>query len=407
MEKAKIKRRVRQAKAARAKAGGHPGGRRPYGYRYESEPSRLVVDPVEAGVVRRMFALAETTSQRKIARILNAEGIASSTGARWAQSVVARVLGSPLYLGKIRRRRPDGGWELHDGQHEPIVDEALWQRVNRSRGTPERRAGGRPSASGHLPTRGLLRCGSCGLAMIPVASHRGRAETYKCIGRRDHGPEFCRQPSVRRTLIDEALLGELTSRYFDLDGARDRLREQQAAELPIAQAAVVDAEREVAAAEARIARVDRGWQDGVLSDAKYQRQGAALEDELAGAKEAVEQARGRVEQITEAGTATDAEEALLPQLADLKALVSGTVDHARDVESLRTVIRTLFERIILREWSWEDLAEIEAAGVGVSEGLFLIPVLREGVADWSSLPPTINRQPLPLLAGKVTTPPCR
>jgi hypothetical protein len=157
--------------------------------------------------------------------------------------------------------------------------------------------------------------------------------------------------------------------------------------------------------EARIAKVDRGWQDGVLSDAKYRRQSAALEDELAGAREAVEQAAGRVEQITEAGTATDAEEALLAHLADLKALVSGTVDRVRDVQSLRADIRTLFKQVILRRWSWEHLDEIEAAGVGAGECLFLIPVLREGVVDWSTwMAPEINRVPLP---GVLTPSTCR
>ena len=61
-----------------------------------------------------------------------------------------------------------------------------------------------------------------------------------------YGVDFCDQPSVYRTVIDEALLNELTSRYLDLDGARDRLREQQASALPRAEAALAEAEREVA-----------------------------------------------------------------------------------------------------------------------------------------------------------------
>ncbi len=88
MEKAKTKRRVRQAKGARAKAGGHPGGKRPFGYQYPSRdpddrPAPLLVDPVEAAVIRRMFDMAQATSQRRIAYILNAEGIAASLGGRW------------------------------------------------------------------------------------------------------------------------------------------------------------------------------------------------------------------------------------------------------------------------------------------------------------------------------------
>ena len=72
----------------------------------------------------------------------------------WAQSAVAKVLSNPLYIGKIRHRVGDD-WQLYDGRHEPIVDADLWHRVNRSRATSERRAGGRPLASSHLLTRGL------------------------------------------------------------------------------------------------------------------------------------------------------------------------------------------------------------------------------------------------------------
>ena len=405
LEKAKIKRRVRQAKDARAKAGGHPGGKRPFGYQYpprdlDDRPAPLMVDPLEAAVVRRMFEMAQATSQRKIAAILNAEGIPASLGGRWTQSTVARVLGSPLYIGKIRRKVA-GEWEWFDGQHDAIIDEDLWRRVNASRATKERRAGGRPMKSNHLLTRGLLRCGLCGSAMQPVASYNGRPEVYKCLGRQSHGPGFCRQPSVHRALIDDALLAQLTSRYFDLDGARDRLRERQATELPNAEAAVAEAEHEVAAAEARIARVTRGWQDDVITDDEYRRQSAALRDELAGAKEAVTQARGFVEQIKAAGATTDAEEALLRLLADLKALVSGTVDEARDVESMRTVIRQLFEQIDLVSPN-QPFGPISSPGGGVvipHDGLpqpapyWLLPHLRPQMVDWRAFEPI--RQPLP------------
>lgn len=98
--------------------------------------------------------------------------------------------------------------------------------------------------SAQLPTRGTLRC-SCGSWMTPVTKP-GRPDVYLCIGRRDHGPEFCSQSRMRRDLVDRAALAEIASTYLDLDDARDRLRARQAWELPLAEAAVADAEREVA-----------------------------------------------------------------------------------------------------------------------------------------------------------------
>lgn len=347
MEKAKIKGRVRQAKDARAKAGGHAGGRRPYGYRFPDEPGGpLSVDPIEAQVVRRIFDLAQATSQRKIARILNDEGITAAEGGRWSQGQINRMLGNALYLGKIRRR-VGGEWELHDGQHEAIVDEDLFDRVNATRATKERRAGGRPLKSGHLLTRGLLRCGRCGSAMIPVTSYRDCPDVYLCVGRRDHGPGFCAQPQVHRTLIDSALLAQLTSRYFDLDATRDRLRESRAGATTRADTAVGDAERELAKADANLARVKADYVNGEITASEWRELRADLEESRSAALEALTQAQGSLDELRTAGATTDAEEALLRHLADLKQLVSGTVDQAGDIESLRTVIRSLFASIDL------------------------------------------------------------
>lgn len=412
LEKEQIGQRVRQAKSARAKAGGHPGGGRAFGYRLrdltaEGTPTGpLTVDPVEAAVVVRMFQMAMTTSQRQIAHILNAEHIVTSRGGLWHQSVVARVLSSPLYLGKIRRK-VDGEWEIHDGQHDAIVDEALWERVNRSRATPQRREGGRPLTSGHLLTRGILRCGSCGSAMIPYAL-RDRSDTYRCAGRHQHGTDFCGQTPVRRDVIDEALLEQLTSRYFDLDGARERIRARQASELPLARAAVTEAQRELAQAEARIAKVTRGWQDDVIGDEEYALQRAALDEERAGAHEAVEQAQGRVDSFKNQQTTTDAEEGLLRHLADLKEMVVGTVSSARDVEGLRTVVRQLFASVEL--CGPEHPFGQGADGVLIPEGdqdpmvgsARLLIRMRPEMVDWQAWKPIKSSLP-----EQPTPPPCR
>jgi hypothetical protein len=227
------------------------------------------------------------------------------------------------------------------------------------------------------------------------------------MGRRDHGSGYCQMPSQRRDVIDGALLAELTSRYFDLDGTRDRLRAQIESEVPTAQTAVQDALRELRQAESRIAKVVRGWQDEILADDEYRLQRTDLDAERDGAHAALEQAERKLAQIEANGTTTDAEEALLNHLADLKRLVSATVGSAssQDTEALRTVIRTLFKQVILRPWSWEELDEIEATGkVSAGDGLFLIPVVRVGVVDWSTFPPKTNLVPVP---GEVTTSRCR
>lgn len=354
-ERKRTAERVKASKAARALAGGHPGGRRPYGYTFaptgetgkHGKPlTRLAPDPVEAPILLGIFESADSgVSQRRIARRLADEGVRGPRGKLIAQARIAAWLANPLYKGIIRRRVGDG-WELHPGQHPAIVPEALWDRVNASRASTPRRAGGRPKLGRHLLGGRVFRCGQCGSAMIAVnRPERDGQQAYLCVGHRDRGSEFCSQLSVRRELVDAALLTELTSRYIDLDATRRRLEDRQRADVAIARDTVAHAERDLADADARLARIRRGWQSGVLDDDEFQAQRSDVSGERDGAQAAVAQARARVDAIEAAGPLKDSEQALLGHLADLKASVAGAVGRAPDLEALRTVIGQLFERV--------------------------------------------------------------
>jgi site-specific DNA recombinase len=428
LEKGQIAQRVAQMKVARAEAGGWPGGSRPFGYAIADTGRRgkrdkkileLSPHPVERKIVVRMFKMARATSQRKIAAILNAEGIRSANGALWTQATVAIVLRNPLYIGKIRRgvyavktvkgqpNRVRVDWKTYKGQHDAIVDETLWDEVQKKLGDPVRRAGGRPTKVRHLLTRGLLRCENCRSAMHPVTK-LGRPDVYECLGRQNHGPGFCRQPQMRRELVDRAIVAEVSRRYLDLDGARDRLRAAQEFEQPLAEAAVADADREVAAAEARIAKVVRGWQDEVIDDAEYARQRSDLDGKLAGAREQLEQARAHVEQIRTTTVTTDAEEELLRHLADLRALVSDTVEEARDPESMRAVLRQLFASVRLVKYPAPIAFIPEGAaqdGAMIGDGAYaLLPVSR-----WQMVGPDLEpiKAAVPGLDEKPNAATCR
>jgi hypothetical protein len=187
-----------------------------------------------------------------------------------------------------------------------------------------------------------------------------------------------------------------------MDGTRQRLRQRINSELPLAQATIAGAERELAKADARIAKVVRGWQDEVIGDQEYERQRVDLDSEHQAATAALQRAADHARQVETQGVTTDVEEAPLRHGADLKLLVSKTVDRAGDLEALRTVIRTLFKHVILRRSGDGDeveRAEIKAAGVGAGDGMVLIPVLREDVADWSTA-----TQDQPVAAARRTDP---
>ena len=173
-----------------------------------------------------------------IARRLNREGIHSAERKQWTQGTVRRILSNPLYCGKIARH--DG---VFKGAHEPIVSDETWNAAAKMRNfAPKRKNknpkgnlrgsvagsnnnGGRQPKGRHLLTKGLLRCGSCGAAMVPRTESRkeGQRELYMCLGRH-RDIESCEQGSVERATVDEAILRELSIRYLDLEATRERLR---------------------------------------------------------------------------------------------------------------------------------------------------------------------------------------
>ena len=366
-EKAKIKARTRAGLAARARAGGLSGGPRPYGY--DRVNKSLMIVPHEAEVVRRMFEDSiNGMSQRMISRALTDEGVPTARGGVWASSNVGAILANPLYRGCFMFNG-----ETLKGTHEAIVSEDVWARAELVRSSKVRR-GGRWPDGGHLLVKGVLVCGQCGYAMIPrkIFGNGGR-ERYQCRGRMERGKSFCDQPSIRRELIDGPFLDALTTHYIDLEATQARIEARTASDLTIAREAVIQAETEVQRTEARLAKIQRGWQDEVIDDNEYRQQRDQLLAEQEGAQAALQRAQDHVAKTERTGVMGDAQQALLRHLATIKEAVADGVGRAPDLNALRNVIGTLFEKIELVRWgSW---------GIDGDPGGWMAPVEQPAVVD--------------------------
>jgi site-specific DNA recombinase len=343
-EKAQIGQRVKQAMRARARAGLHPGGPPPYGYRWEDKS--LVVVPHEKEVVKRIYRdYINGMGQRAVVRALNESNIPTRHGGPWQQSAVVRVLSSVIYVGRLSVKG-----EVMPGAHGAIISDETWNRAQDIRTGALRRKGGRHPEGGHLLARGVLRC-TCGSAMIPRKARAGvERDRYMCRGRIEHGPEFCSQPSIRRELIDEPFLAHLLDGYIDLEATRKRIQERTASALTLAQEALTQAEREAASAEAKLARVRGHYQDGKIEADDWAEQRPGLTAGLEAAREAVLRAQEHVQQTEQTGVVGDAEHALLDHLAALKKAVTAGVGAAPDLAALRNVIGQIFESVQLVRW---------------------------------------------------------
>ena len=209
---------------------------------------RLVIDPIQAIVVRRifeMYARAEGGYQY-IARCLNKEGILSPRkpqrlGLRgWSQATVKGILANQKYRGivifnrmktvlhpekgtTLHRRRPEQEWIRQEVPGLRIIDETTWDAVvaqrDRVRETSgSNKVGGlsRTVASRSYLFSGLLRCGQCGGSMTMSGGVNG---SYRCNGaRRRLG--CTNKLGLRRASLEQQMIDTICARMlseFDVE----------------------------------------------------------------------------------------------------------------------------------------------------------------------------------------------
>jgi site-specific DNA recombinase len=311
-------------------------GPRPYGYCWEDDS--LVVVPREALTVRRIYEeTIQGRSQMAVARSLNGDGIPAMLGGRWHQPTIRKILRNPLYIGRIVH-----GGEVYDGEHDAIVDKPTWEAAQRIRPTSANHGGGRHPRGSHLLTRGLLRCGRCGAAMLPRTEGRpGRArEVYRCAtNTEDRGA--CPQMAVPREDIDGPMLAELSRRYLDVDATVQQWRERRSADAALAAGTLADAERELAQTDAALARIRQDYRDGRITASEWRDFQRELNAEQVALAAQVEQARTRTEELSD----DEVEAEVLRRLADIRAALIGQLEQAPDLDSLRALLRRILKDV--------------------------------------------------------------
>ena len=213
----------------------------PYGYnRLPGDKQTLVVDPVASTVVKRIFELA---AQRKgpaeIANILSDDHVlipsaytlkyhpeqtnhrADPDNCNWSCSTVSQLLRRREYLGHtilrksistnfkndIRRAATEDELLIFPNTHEPIIDQDLWDAVQKTRKRIRRRPSERSSGSVSRYS-GLLFCADCGNRMS-YESHLKKDGTrvynYRC-GTYNINTKDCTVHYIPEKALDQLVL---------------------------------------------------------------------------------------------------------------------------------------------------------------------------------------------------------
>src|SRR5271170_53788 len=152
--------RIRDKIAASKRKGMWMGGLVPLGY--EVCDQRLVINPSEAETVRQIFQrYCELGSVRLLKEELDRNGVQSklrtaksgtrSGGHSFSRGALYSLLGNPIYVGEVRHKGT-----RHPGQHQPIVERAVWDKTQELLHAHAARARGKTTKSMSSPLAGKL-----------------------------------------------------------------------------------------------------------------------------------------------------------------------------------------------------------------------------------------------------------
>ena len=231
LEREQIKERMSMGKAGRAKEGRwHGGGYSPIGYDYHDK--ELHINEYEAVHVREAFNLyASGKSIKQIEQTFLDKGYTHAHGP-YNHITLKRMLENDLYVGVVKHKG-----EKFKGIHEPIIDKALFDRVQERRSLEKGKAAGRPTTATYLS--GLMFCGKCG-SRYACTSHAvgNKYRYYTCYNRRPvnkamYSGTRCDNTNYRVDKLDELIFSELRKLSLDpsrIEESKDNLLEIKAKE---------------------------------------------------------------------------------------------------------------------------------------------------------------------------------
>lgn len=225
-----INRRIQAGRMQSIREGKYICSRPAYGYRKVKLKGEkgysLAVHKEEAAIVRQIFewyvhgengermGLTRISAKLETLRVPYGE-----EGRTWKPSRIHRILNNEVYLGKIRwgyvktqrtmteyglkkSMYMSGDYELHNGLHEPIVDEALF-RAARGVSSSRKNVPIRKNHAMSNPLSGLVFCSACGYAL------RGKPDCGRQPAAIYCGTRGC--PTVRtyREPVESTILGTL------------------------------------------------------------------------------------------------------------------------------------------------------------------------------------------------------
>ena len=204
-EREVIGERVRDKVAASRRKGIWMGGPVPFGYRCADR--KLLVVEEEAAIVRMIFErFVRLGSATMLVRELAAEGV-TRRGKPLDKGGLYKMLANQVYIGKAVHKGV-----AYDGEHEAIIDQALWDKVHTIMAVSPRKRACQTRAQTPALLKGLIFAPG-GKAMTPTHTRKkGRLyRYYVTMSLIKEGADACPVGRVPAAQVENAVIDQLRS----------------------------------------------------------------------------------------------------------------------------------------------------------------------------------------------------
>jgi site-specific DNA recombinase len=211
-----IAERTRDKVSAARRKGKWTGGRPMLGYDIDPHACRLIVNADEAFKVRAIFKLyLDNKALQPVVKEIHRRGWRTKQwitrsglahgGTPFTKGRLFRLLRNPIYIGKI-----DFENAIYEGEHEAIVESAIWEEVQQILQRNGSNGGVDVRDSYGALLKGLLRCASCLAPMIRTRSTKDsrRNRHYVCTHAQQRGGG-CQTRTVTEVVIKAVVIRQI------------------------------------------------------------------------------------------------------------------------------------------------------------------------------------------------------
>ena len=209
-ERARIAERMQTGREQHWRAGKAASGKVLYGYIWDKDNSKWLINEEEAKVVKAIYRLYvdQEMGMAKIAERLNQDGIPTSGWGKkgWTDQRIGWILHHPAYAGEqhMNRKEPRDFMSGNIDFDMPAIIDKQTQQIAQRRIEGQKHVG-RNDGNQLWLLQALIKCGECGYGYRCQTYVSGR-RVYTCLGRRKikhlDGSARCTAPSIGADTIE-------------------------------------------------------------------------------------------------------------------------------------------------------------------------------------------------------------